>query len=62
MPTHTGLTETLMRAHHHNDDPTSVDAVYRAHVAALEQLGIDDVATSTADLYDQLRRTRATTG
>lgn len=52
-----------MRAHHHhNDDPTSVDAVYRAHVAALEQLGIDDVATSTADLYDQLRRTRATTG
>lgn len=59
VPTHTGLTETLMRAHAANADHTSIEAVYRAHAAALEQLDIDDVADSTLELYKQLHRTRA---
>jgi nucleoid-associated protein YgaU/DNA-binding SARP family transcriptional activator len=59
VPTHTGLTETLMRAHAANADHTSIDAVYRAHTAALEQLDIDDVADTTSELYEQLHRTRA---
>ncbi|HWL41528.1 MAG TPA: LysM peptidoglycan-binding domain-containing protein [Ilumatobacter sp.] len=60
VPTHIGLTEALMRAHAANNDPTSIDAVYRAHANALEQLDLDDVADTTRDLYDQLRRARAT--
>lgn len=60
VPTHVGLTETLMRAHAANGDPTSVDAVYQAHANALEQLDLDDVADSTHDLYDELRRSKVT--
>lgn len=55
VPTHPGLTEILMRAHAANGDRLAVQRVYQAHVNALEQLDLDTVADSTAELYAQLR-------
>lgn len=54
-PTHTGLTEALMRAHWLGGDRPAAESVYRSHVAALEALDIDDVADSTVRLRDELR-------
>jgi nucleoid-associated protein YgaU/DNA-binding SARP family transcriptional activator len=55
VPTHTGLTETLMRAHAAKGDRLAVQRVYQAHAAALDQLDLDTVAPSTAELYEHLR-------
>ena len=44
-----------MRAHAANGDRLAVQRVYQAHVAALDQLDLDTVAPSTAELYEQLR-------
>lgn len=54
IPTHTGITEALMRAHAANGDRLAVQRVFQAHASALEQLDIDDVADSTSELYDRL--------
>lgn len=55
VPTHPGLTEALMRAHAANGDRLAVQRVYQAHVNALDQLDLDTVADSTAELYEPLR-------
>jgi hypothetical protein len=55
VPTHPGLTEILMRSHAANGDRLAVQRVYQSHVNALEQLDLDTVAKSTADLYERLR-------
>jgi nucleoid-associated protein YgaU/DNA-binding SARP family transcriptional activator len=55
VPTHSGLTEALMRAHAANGDRLAVQRVYQAHVNALETLDLDSVADSTAELYERLR-------
>jgi nucleoid-associated protein YgaU/DNA-binding SARP family transcriptional activator len=57
--THTGLTETLMRAHAANGDRVAVRGVYQAHVTALQKLGLDDPEPSTTDLLDELCQARA---
>jgi nucleoid-associated protein YgaU/DNA-binding SARP family transcriptional activator len=59
VPVHTGLTETLMRAHAADGDRVAVQRVYQAHVAALHQLGLDDPEPSTTDLLDELCQARA---
>jgi DNA-binding SARP family transcriptional activator len=56
IPTHTGITEVLMRAHAANGDRLAVQRVFQAHASALEQLDLDDVAETTIDLYQQLGR------
>lgn len=55
VPTHPGLTETLMRAHAAGGNRHAVRSVYQAHVNALEQLDLDTVAPSTSKLYERLR-------
>jgi hypothetical protein len=55
VPTHPGLTETLMRAHAAAGNRHAIRSVYQAHVNALEQLDLDTVAPSTAELYERLR-------
>ncbi len=60
-PVHSALTESLMAAYHERGDQLAAERVYRSHFAALEQLEIDDVAESTVELYEQIRR-RAATG
>ncbi len=57
IPTHTALTETLMRAHAANGHRHAAQRVYEEHGGALQTLGIDDPEESTKDLYDQLCRT-----
>jgi nucleoid-associated protein YgaU/DNA-binding SARP family transcriptional activator len=59
VPIHTGLTETLMRAHAANGDRVAVHRVYQAHVTALQKLGLDDPEPSTTDLLDELCQARA---
>lgn len=58
VPTHSGLTETLMRAHAANGDRGAVQTVYQSHAAALQKLDLDEVAVSTADLYERLSRAK----
>ena len=55
MPTHVGCTEALMRAHASNGDRVAFQHVYEAHRAALELIHLDEVAESTADLYERLQ-------
>jgi DNA-binding SARP family transcriptional activator len=54
IPTHTGITEALMRAHAANGDRLAIQRVFQAHASALEQLDLDDVAESTSELYASL--------
>lgn len=56
LPTHAGLTEALMKAYAHQGDCAAAETVFQSHVAALEQLEIDDVAETTIDLRDEIRR------
>jgi DNA-binding SARP family transcriptional activator len=56
IPTHSGLTETLMRAHAAAGDDHAVRRVYQAHLAALAALDLDDPDESTSNLYDELRQ------
>ena len=51
MPTHTGVTEALMRAHAANGDRLAVRRVYEEHLTALEALDLDAPATLTAYAY-----------
>lgn len=60
IPTHTGLTETLMRAHAASGDNHAVRRVYQAHLAALAALDLDDPDESTTALYDDLRQGAST--
>jgi nucleoid-associated protein YgaU/DNA-binding SARP family transcriptional activator len=50
LPLNAALTETLMRAHAANSDPASVEEAYRAHTAALNNLGLDDPDDTTTQL------------
>jgi DNA-binding SARP family transcriptional activator/nucleoid-associated protein YgaU len=50
-----GLTEALMRAHDANGDRLAACRVYRTHAETLEDLDVESVAASTAELYDKLR-------
>lgn len=54
IPGHTGLTECLMRSHAATGDWHSVEAVYRAHVEALDRLHDSEPETSTVDLHRDL--------
>jgi len=54
-PTHTRLTDLLMRAHHTAGDRRAIDQVFSSHVNALQKLDIDDVDPDLADTYDSLR-------
>ncbi len=56
IPTHTGLTETLMRGHAANGDRLAVRSVYQDHVMALRSLELEEAAVSTADLLMTLLR------
>lgn len=55
IPIHSALTEALMRGYWRRGDRSSAERVYLSHVAALEDLEIDDVAETTIDLRDQIR-------
>ena len=50
LPTHTGMTEILMRAHAANGDRSAVRRIYDDHVAALEALELDEPDQSITDL------------
>jgi DNA-binding SARP family transcriptional activator/nucleoid-associated protein YgaU len=54
MPTHAGLTESLMRAHFANGDRLAVRRVYEEHVGALLALDLDEAADSTTELVERL--------
>lgn len=54
MPTHTALTEALIRAHAANGDRVAVRRVYEEHCGALQSLDLDHAAPSTAQLCCQL--------
>jgi nucleoid-associated protein YgaU/DNA-binding SARP family transcriptional activator len=54
MPTHTGCTEALMRAHAANGDPAAVQHVYQAHVRSLELIHLDQAAESTVHLFKDI--------
>jgi nucleoid-associated protein YgaU/DNA-binding SARP family transcriptional activator len=54
-PTHSRLTDLLMRAHHAAGDRRAIDQVFASHVNALQKLDIDDVDPDLADTYDDLR-------
>jgi DNA-binding SARP family transcriptional activator len=54
MPTHSGLTESLMRAHAANGDRMAVRRVYEEHLTALDALDLDSADESTMDLYARL--------
>lgn len=54
MPTHTGVTEALMRAHAANGDRLAVRRVYEEHLTALRSLDLDEADESTTDLYAKL--------
>lgn len=59
IPTHTALTETLMRAHAANGDRLAVQRVYEEHLGALETLDLDDAEDSTTELCERLLSARA---
>ena len=59
IPTHTALTEALMRAYWRNGDREAAEKVYVSHVAALEELEIDEVADTTIDLREEIRAARS---
>lgn len=54
LPTNSPLTEALMKAYRAAGDVDAAQRVYERHVAALQKLGIDDIAETTIDLRDQL--------
>ncbi|HLG01129.1 MAG TPA: BTAD domain-containing putative transcriptional regulator, partial [Acidimicrobiia bacterium] len=55
-PTHPALIEALMRAHASCGERAIAEQVFVSHVAALEGLGIDEVAESTLRLHEEIRR------
>ncbi len=55
-PTHATLTETLMRVYDEAGDRGAAEHVYQSHRAALDDLDLDDVAESTAELHERIRR------
>lgn len=55
VPTHPGLTETLMRAHAANGEHLAVQRVYASLVSALDQLDLDAPAESTRSVFEDLR-------
>jgi DNA-binding SARP family transcriptional activator len=59
MPTHTALTETLMRAHAANGDRLAVRRVYEEHLRALAILDLDAPEDSTSSLLETLVGTRS---
>lgn len=54
IPTHSGLTETLMRAHATNGDRHALTRVFQEHVGALEGLDLDEPGDSVVDLFERL--------
>lgn len=61
LPTNSPLTEALMKAYRAGGDGEAAQKVYERHVAALEQLGIDDIAEAMIDLRDEVRQPRPVT-
>jgi len=59
IPTHAGLTESLMRAHAANGNRLAVQRVYEEHVGALHALNLDDAMESTSELFELLLESRA---
>ena len=59
-PTHSRLTEVLMRAHHAAGDRRAIEQVFSSHVNALQKLDIDEVDPALLDTYDDLRGGRRT--
>lgn len=59
IPIHSALTEALMRGYWRRGDRGAAETVYLSHVAALENLDIDDVAETTIDLRDQIRASQS---
>lgn len=62
-PTHSRLTEILMRAHHAARDRRAIEQVFNSHVNALQKLDIDDVDPDLLGTYEELRgRSRTAAG
>jgi DNA-binding SARP family transcriptional activator/nucleoid-associated protein YgaU len=61
-PTHTRLTQLLMRAYFAAGDGKAAERVYESHVSALEQLELDDVAPELVEAYERIRRGTAAAG
>ena len=57
VPSHTELTEALMRAYWRRGDRPAAQQVYESHVAALETLDLDEVADTTSELWERIRST-----
>jgi hypothetical protein len=45
-----------MKAYQHAGEPEAAERVYMRHVAALEVLDLDDVAESTFEVREAIRR------
>jgi DNA-binding SARP family transcriptional activator/nucleoid-associated protein YgaU len=54
VPTHSAVTETLMRAHASKGDRHAIRRVYAAHVRALDHLDLDAPADTTTAAYHEL--------
>ena len=61
-PTHTRLTQLLMRAYFAAGDGKAAERVYESYVSALEQLELDDVDPDLVAIYEQVRRGTAAAG
>lgn len=59
LPTNSPLTEALMKAYRAAGDAEAAERVYERHVAALQELGLDDVAETTIDLRDRIQSSSA---
>lgn len=57
-PTHSRLTQILMRAHHAAGDRRAIEQVFNSHVNALQKLDIDDADPDLLDTYEELRGRR----
>lgn len=55
-PTHTRLTQLLMRAHFAAGDGKAAERVYESYVSALEQLELDEIDPELAEVYERIRR------
>ncbi|MGH9030548.1 MAG: BTAD domain-containing putative transcriptional regulator [Acidimicrobiia bacterium] len=59
LPTNSPLTEALMKAYRAAGDVDAAERVYERHVAALQELGLDDVAETTIDLRERIQSSSA---
>jgi hypothetical protein len=53
-PANTELTDALMRGYLASGDRSAAEQVYESHVKALDQLDLDEVASTTYQLWEEM--------